>query len=122
MRGDGHGAQRRVVGQMETDGWRQVELALSLIEQELDVVDLGVWEVGGRDERGLQLGSAVAIEQALHAGQSGAERAATCGQEVKEILGRGAASVRRRSVAGSLARRFSRRRASMWASFSTVVP
>src|ERR1044072_3509975 len=55
MRGDQDGAQRGIIGQMDADGRRQRELTLFLIEQEMDIVDLRVWQVLCVEERGLEL-------------------------------------------------------------------
>lgn len=87
MRGDGDGAQRGIVGEVDADGRRLAELTLALIEQELDVMNLGIWEVGGREQRGLHLRGAVQIEQTLHAHKGWAERPTARGEAMEEVLG-----------------------------------
>lgn len=56
---DGEHAQRRVVRQRRGHRRRQVALLAALVQQELDGVDVGRRELGGKLQSGLELLGAI---------------------------------------------------------------
>jgi len=88
MGDDRHRAQGRVVRQRDSDRRRQAELALALVQKDVDIVDFGSRQADRLQEGLLQGGGPEEIQQSLQPQQRGSHGAAACRQTTQKVASR----------------------------------